>query len=274
MNAMTPTPSGEESAPTLHIDDGHAVIALRRPLRRNRLDDGDLGTLVAHAHRLAGLPASDVRVVRLEAEGPVFSAGYDLAGLQADPVGGPRRFDEAVRALAALPQPTVCRLQGPVHGGAGELALACDFRIGTPEVTLQVPAARIGLHYLPGGLERFAQAVGLPATRRIFLAAEPLQADELLRIGYLDTCVEARQLDDEVHRWCRRLASAAPLAVRGMKAALGRWAAGRAVATAEPSAPDEGAQGQAAVEACARSEDLQEGLAAAAARREPLFEAR
>ena len=45
-------------------------------------------------------------------------------------------------------------LNGAVIGGAAELSLACDFRIGVDDMKLMVPAARIGIHYEPAGLRR------------------------------------------------------------------------------------------------------------------------
>lgn len=261
-----PPPTALSGPPTLHIDGSRATIALNRPGQRNRLDDGDLQALVDHAQALAGPAGEGVRVVRLLAQGPVFCAGYDLQALQADPAGGPLRFDAAVRALAALPQPTVCRLHAPLFGGAAELALACDFRLGTPACTLQVPAARIGLHYLPAGLARFTARVGAAAARRIFLLALPMHADELLRIGYLDACVADDALDAELERWCVQLEGAAPLAVRGMKRSLD--------AIAQPEGAPPAAQRLQAVAQCAASDDLRVGLAAARQRRAAVFRAR
>ena len=78
-----------------------------------------------------------------------------------------------------------------MFGGATDLALACDFRVGVHGMVLRMPAARIGLHYYPSGLRRYVSRLGVSAAKRLFLLAETLPADELLRIGYLDRCVAA-----------------------------------------------------------------------------------
>lgn len=260
--AVSALEDAPDTPPVLSVDGAVATLRLNRPARRNRLGDDDLAALRAAFEAVTANPS--VRVLVLAAGGPVFCAGYDLAALDGDRGDGPRRFEATVMALEAVPQPTICRLHGPVHGGATDLALACDFRIGTPAVALRMPAARIGLHYYPSGLARFAAKLGIAAAKRLFLAAPTLDADTLLRIGYLDACVDVDRLDDEVAAWSAALAAGAPLAVQGMKRALDDWAAGRF----EP------AEVEARAAACAASDDLREGLAALRERREPRFSGR
>jgi enoyl-CoA hydratase len=247
--------------PTLTLGgDGAAVLRLNRPQHLNRLHREDLVVIEQHLARLAGEPAP--RVLVLTGSGRAFCAGFHIGEL--DGSDDPQRFERMVDALEALPMPTIARLNGSVYGGATDLALACDFRIGVTGMELRMPAARLGLHYYPNGLRRFVTRLGLPAAKRMFLLAESVPADELLRIGYLDTLVAAQELDAEVERFAALLAANAPLAVRGMKRSL-----------------DEIARGQFDTERlrareaeCAASADLREGLAAFAARRAPRFDGR
>jgi enoyl-CoA hydratase/carnithine racemase len=126
---------------------------------------------------------------------------------------------------------------------------------------LRMPAARLGLHYYASGLQRYVSRLGLGAAKRLFLLAETVAAEELLRIGYLDALVPAAQLDAEVDAVAAPLAANAPLAVRGMKQSLNEIA--RCAFDLQALRDREAA--------CAGSADLREGLAAFAARREPTF---
>jgi enoyl-CoA hydratase/carnithine racemase len=47
-------------------------------------------------------------------------------------------------------------------------------------------AGGLGLHYYPSGLQRYVERLGLGAAKRLFLLAETLGGEELLRMGYLD----------------------------------------------------------------------------------------
>ncbi len=240
---------------------GRATITLNRPQHLNRLHREDLLALQAHIATLAADPT--LRVVVLTGHGRVFCAGFNLQELEEQGAGGsdPQLFERTVDALEALPVPTVCRLNGSVYGGATDLALACDFRIGVQGMELRMPAARLGLHYYPSGLQRYVSRLGLQAAKRLFLLAEAVSADELLRIGYLDTLAAPEALDDAVERSAQALLQGAPLALHGMKLSLndvGRGATDAATL-------------QQRVQRCADSADLQEGLAAFAARRPPRF---
>ena len=116
----------------------------------------------------------------------------------------------------------------------------------------------------PGTTPRFTlQLYGAGHVGRAIVAllAETVPADELLRIGYLDALVPAARLDAEVDALADALAAGAPLALRGMKQSLNDIARGEFDL---PRLSEREAL-------CAASDDLREGLAAFAAKREPVF---
>jgi len=254
------------SPPQLHLQQGRATLTLNRPARHNRLEVADLLALQRHFATLQADPM--LRLLVITASGPSFSAGFhigDMADSADAASAGPQLFEQTVDALAALSVPTICRFNGSVYGGATDLALACDFRIGLRGMVLRMPAARIGLHYYPSGLQRYVARLGLAAAKRLFLLAETVSDSELLALGYLDHLADTpAQLDAEVERIAALLAAGAPLALRGMKASLNDIASGQ---------PDLAVLRQREA-LCAASADLQEGLAAMAAKRAPSFNGR
>ncbi len=262
-----PGPSIATSAgtPVLDIVDGCATITLNRPAQHNRLHVEDLLTLQQHFSALQA--NSTLQVMVLTGNGPSFCSGFNLGEMDEPvlaPGDGPRLFEQTVQALEALALPCVCRLNGSVYGGAIDLGLACDFRIGVDTMSARMPAARLGLHYYPSGLRRYVSRLGLAAAKRMFLLAQDLTAEELLRIGYLDRMVGAGRLDGEVQSVVDALRAGAPLALRGMKASLNEIARGDY---------DLAALRQREV-LCAASDDLREGKAAHAERRRPRIQGR
>jgi enoyl-CoA hydratase/carnithine racemase len=254
--------SAGEGPPLLAFDSpGRATITLNRPRHLNRLHREDLLALQAHLEQVAAMP--ELRVLVLSGRGRAFCAGFNLEELkEADAAGAdPQLFERTVDALEALPVPTIARLNGSVFGGATDLALACDFRVGVHGMQLRMPAARLGLHYYPSGLRRYVSRLGLAAAKQLFLLAETVDGAELLRLGYLDKWVAPEALDAQVQAWADALCAGAPLALAGMKQSLDEIAGGRA----DP------ARLRARESGCAASQDLQEGLAAFAARRTPVF---
>jgi enoyl-CoA hydratase len=264
-------PSETEGMPRLAFDaPGRATITLNRPRHLNRLHREDLLALQGHIARLAG--DATLRVLVLTGRGRLFCAGFNIDELgegargtaRAAATDDPQLFERTVDALEALPVPTIARLNGSVFGGATDLALACDFRVGVTGMELRMPAARLGLHYYPSGLQRYVSRLGLSAAKRLFLLAETITGEELLRLGYLDALVEPVALDPAIEEIATSLLAGAPLALQGMKQSLNEVARGDLV-------PARLREREAR---CAASADLREGLAAFTQRRTPRFEGR
>lgn len=211
-------------APLLEMAGHVARITLRRPRQANRLAVDDLATLRG---LLDVVNASEaVRVLVLAGEGRHFCSGFDLGALGAIDAGA--RFGELADALEAVRPITVARLHGGVYGGAADLALACDFRLGAPAVEMFVPAARIGLHFYAGGLQRFVNRLGLATAKQVLLAGRTLDAQALLGCGYLDQLLpDVPALDAAVQALVDELLGMAPLALLPMKQHLNAIAADR-----------------------------------------------
>ncbi len=257
----------EPGPPVLQLEGHRATLTLQRPQHGNRLHREDLRALHRHLQQVAANP--ELRVLVLAAGGRHFCTGFHLGELEeakdSEAAGqDPQAFERLVDLLEALPLPTVARLQGGVYGGATDLALACDFRVGVRGMVLRMPAAGLGLHYYPSGLQRYVSRLGLNAAKRLFLLADTVDAGTLLQMGYLDRLVEAGALDAEVDALAAALAANAPLAVQGMKQSLNEIARGDADL---PRLRQREAR-------CAASADLAEGLAAWAAQRSPRFSGR
>jgi enoyl-CoA hydratase len=219
------------SPPLFEFDGGRATIRLNRPKHLNRLQLEDLDTLQRLFDRIEADPA--VRVMVLTGTGRAFSAGYDLnsvaerAASDVEQQSAGSAFEVVVNRLEDLGVPTICRLNGGVYGGATDLALACDFRIGVDSCEMFMPAARLGLHYYKSGIQRYVSRLGVDNAKKLFLTAQKIDAAEMLRIGYLTAMVPAAAFDVEVDRLAGILAGNAPVAMRGMKRAINEFARGR-----------------------------------------------
>src|SRR3546814_19876328 len=87
-----------------------------------------------------------------------------------------------------------------------------------------MPAAKLGLHFYPGGMSRYISRLGLNQAKRLFLTAEKIEAEEMLRIGFLTDLVEAEGLTERVDELTGMLAAMAPIALLGIKKHLNRIA--------------------------------------------------
>ncbi len=250
--------------PRFHDEGGIARITLARPAHRNRLENQDLSRLLELFHRIDG--DRSIRVVVLSADvlpgRPVFSAGYNTGefdGARHD-VG----FEDVAQALERLRPVTLCALNGSVYGGATDFVLACDLVIGVEGIEMRMPAAALGLHYYPSGLQRYVSRLGVSVAKRAFLTALPLDAQTLLRVGYLQELVPAAQFDDRVCALAAHVAGLAPLALESLKQSLNELARG------EFDLQRLAARAQATLD----SDDFAEGRQAFADRRAPVWKGR
>lgn len=215
--------------PMMTVDGPVARIELRRPKYANRIEPSDLTTLLGFFDALKN--DLQVRAVVLQGQGRYFSAGYDIgqvADIAAQHPEGTidNPFEAIVEGLEALPQVTIARLHGGVYGGSTDLALACDFRVGTSSTEMFMPAAALGLLYYPSGIKRFVSRLGINEAKRLFLLGEKVSASEMLRIGFLTELVEADALDGRIEHLAQRAATLAPLALRETKRTMNAFARG------------------------------------------------
>jgi enoyl-CoA hydratase len=244
------------STPELVIDGAVATITLRRPAQANRLSADDLECIAAQVAQVNGNPG--VLVLQLRSTGKYFCSGYDIAS-----IGGGRKVDFAavVDAVEEARPVTIAVLHGGVYGGATDLALACDFRVGAPDIDMFMPAARLGLHYYQSGLERYVTRLGLDNAKLLFLTAQKIGAAQMRQIGYLTHLAADAGIDQEVAALTQACASMAPIPLIGMKHHLNRIARG----TLDTAAL------QADMRRAYESADLREGQAAWAEKRAPKF---
>lgn len=233
-------------------------LRLNKPEVHNSLGRSDMLAMKVCLNEIA--EDSSVRVLVVTGTGDkTFCAGAALNELSAGEISGDS-FQVVSRMLAGLDIPTICAINGNVFGAGVELALSCDFRIGVTGSRMRVPAAALGLCYPVEGIQRFVERLGPNVTKRLLIAADQLDADELLSIGFLDHLVPASLLAGKSESLAGQIAELAPLAVRAMK---------KIVASA--SGLSISAEAEELSQQCLVSEDLQEGFAAQKEKRKPVF---
>lgn len=182
-----------------------AVVTLARPDKLNALT-------VEARRRLAEIvrgygDGETVRGIVLTGEGRAFSAGEDLTA-------APQTYDEVreafetfhdiTRAILATRVPVVAAVNGLAVGGASEITLCCDARIGTRATEHYQPENRRGLTISNASSMLLTRLVGNHAIRMV-LGSPRIGADEALRIGLLDDLVEPAELVgravDTVRAW-------------------------------------------------------------------------
>jgi enoyl-CoA hydratase/carnithine racemase len=249
-----------------------ARLTISNPERRNALDHEILDAIAEALPQLS--QGIETRCVLITGAPPLFSAGYDIAGIPDESferdaealVAHP--FHAAMEAIARHPWPTVAAINGHCLGGGLELAITCDLRICAAGAKLGMPPAKLGLIYGHTGLRKFLDTIGLAATKELFLTGRSLDAERAERIRLVNWVVGDAELEDAAVAMAAAIAGNAPLSMRGNKHAID-------LLNANPELTDQQEAGLVALrESCFSSEDFREGIRAFAEKRPPQWTGR
>lgn len=131
---------------------GIALITLSRPAKRNALSRQFLQELNDAIDTVQNEPR--VRLLILDAEGPVFCAGMDLGEMQeranqpeasAEWREDARLYRVLLEKLFHLPVPTLAVVQGAAIAGGFGLVLACDIVLAEEEAVFSLPEPKRGI---------------------------------------------------------------------------------------------------------------------------------
>ena len=83
---------------------------------------------------------------------------------------------------------TVAAIHGACAGGGLELALACDYRVASPERATRIGLPEVNLGLIPawGGSTRLPRLLGLPRALQIILRGELMPASKAMALGLID----------------------------------------------------------------------------------------
>lgn len=194
------------------IDGPIAHVTLARPEARNALNLGMCHALTA---AFEALDADEgVRVVLLDSQGPVFCAGADMkertghdeAWVRARRLAAFRAYETIERCR----KPVVALLQGPVVGSGGEIALACDFALGTPSASWRFPEPQWGT---VGATQRLQRAIGKRRAKELLFTGRAMPAEEALAAGLVARLVAGEGLGAAGAEAAAAIAKAPPLAM-------------------------------------------------------------
>jgi enoyl-CoA hydratase len=224
--------SGYEAFTTvLARKDGHVLtVSLNRPERRNAIN-GDVHAALRGILELAA-DDPDVRAIVLRGEGKAFCAGGDVntmegGGDEASPspalaVRDTLSAARMIDMLLAVPQPTVCAVQGFAMGLGATIALLCDTVVMAEDAVIADTHVNIGLVAGDGGAVLWPLLASMGAVKWYLMTGERISGVEAARLGLVLKAVPAADLDAEAQRLATKLASIAPLAARGTKETLNR----------------------------------------------------
>lgn len=253
-------------------DDGRvATITLNRPDKKNPLTFDSYAELrdLFDALRYA----SDVRVVVVRGEGGNFCSGGDVFEIiepltrmsMPELLDFTRMTGDLVKTMRRCPQPIIAAIDGICAGAGAMVALASDFRIGTPEAKTAYLFTRVGLAGADmGACGLLPRMIGQGRATELLMTGRAMSAEEGLAWGFFSALHPAAALGEAAEKLAHNLADGPWFAHTVTKTMLSQeWAMG-----IEEMIESE-AQAQAI---CMMTGDFRRAFEAFAAKQKPKFE--
>jgi 2-(1,2-epoxy-1,2-dihydrophenyl)acetyl-CoA isomerase len=210
-----------EAAAVLHVvEAGVCTITLNRPDAANALRPVDRDALVELL--LDAEARSDVRVVRLRAEGKHFCAGADVGAIRGQ--SADRRTGDAMRILLRGAQrliaavldcgkPVVAQVQGSAAGLGAHLAFACDLVVASDQARFIESFVLRGLAVDAAGAYLLPRRIGLQKAKELVFLGEALSAADAADLGLVNRVVPATELVAATDELVGRLATGPTTAI-------------------------------------------------------------
>ena len=187
-------------------ENGVCTITFNRVAKKNSIT-GDMYLALADVLQQAA-GSSDVRVVLIQGDATVFTAGNDLG----DFLNGPKPDENAppflfLQALAAFPKPIVASVCGPAVGIGTTLLLRCDLVYAGDNAMFVLPFVNLG--FCPEGASSLLlpQLMGHQRASEALLLGEPFMAEAALEVGLINRVVPPTECNTIAQAQAAKLAS-------------------------------------------------------------------
>ena len=200
---------------------GILTLTLARPERRNSLSEEMMAALQAALDDAAA--NTDVRVIVLKAEGPVFSAGHDLKEMtaaRAHEDRGRAYFTDVMGRCAKLMQtvvthraPVIAEVNGMATAAGLQLVASCDLAIAGDKARFCTPGVNIGL-FCSTPMVALTRNVSRKQAMEMLLTGEIIDAGTAREFGLVNRVVPEDYLDQVTAKYAQTIAGKSPLTLK------------------------------------------------------------
>ncbi|BDU76102.1 enoyl-CoA hydratase-related protein [Mesoterricola sediminis] len=205
-------------------------LVLDRPEVRNAFNAAMIREIGLAVAELGAAPqGQEVRLLLLDAEGPVFCAGADLATMKEQGAATPEQNLEAAREvarmfhrLASFPAPVVCAVRGAAIGGGLGLTTVSDLVLAEPTAAFATSEVLLGI--VPAVIGPYiVRKIGLANAAPLMLTGRRIRGAEALALGLVQRLAEPPgTFDEALTRLVRECLAAGPRAARATRELLRR----------------------------------------------------
>ena len=187
------------------------TLTLARPEKRNAFTPTMVNE-IDHALKVAN-EDKQVRLVIINAEGPIFCAGMDLKAFNNPEQDNPNPYIQNKdislgEAVSQLNKPSIALVEGNVIAGGFLIILECTYVLTKPEVKFSLPEVKIGIFPFQV-LASLLKVMPQNKAMDLCISGLPFSVDKAIGLGIVHNFWEEKTLNDLVEN----ITLNAPLAI-------------------------------------------------------------
>ena len=201
--------------------DGISRIKLSEPSTYNALSSKTLESLINIFKNLNN--ENETKVIIIEGSGKGFSAGHDLKEIRS--LKSKSKYNKLFNLCSKLmlgiidgKKPVIAKVHGAAFAAGCQLVASCDLAVSSDDATFATPGVNIGL-FCSTPMVAVSRKVSRKKTMKMILTGDPIDAKYAKEIGLINDHYPLAQLEDEVLKLAKKIASKSNLTIKiGKKA--------------------------------------------------------
>ena len=199
-----------------HINKDIASITINESKTYNALSFKNLGDLIKAFKNLDG--DKNTKVIIVEGSGKGFSAGHNLK--EVSRLKKKEKYQKLFNLCSKLmlqivegKKPVIAKVHGAAFAAGCQLVASCDLAYSTNDAIFATPGVNIGL-FCSTPMVAVSRKVNRKIVMKMLLTGDPIKAKYAKEIGLINDCFAKSQLDKEVLKVAKIIASKSKLTIK------------------------------------------------------------
>ena len=193
-----------------------ARVIINEPKTYNSLSYKNLKDLINVLKKLD--KDKKVKVIILEGAGKGFSAGHNLKEVK--DLKKKERYKKLFNLCSKLmlqivegKKPVIAKVHGAAYAAGCQLVASCDLAYSTKEALFATPGVNIGL-FCSTPMVAVSRKINRKPMMKMLLTGEPIKANYAREIGLINDCFSKSELNNEVIKVAKKIASKSNLTIK------------------------------------------------------------
>ena len=198
------------------INDSVTSIIIDEPKTYNALSFKNLSDLIKAFTKLD--KDKNTKVIIIEGTGKGFSAGHNLKEVRS--LQKKEKYQKLFNLCSKLmlqivegKKPVIAKVHGAAFAAGCQLVASCDLAYSTNDAVFATPGVNIGL-FCSTPMVAVSRKINRKTMMQMLLTGEPIKADFAKQIGLINNYFPKKNLDKEVLKIAKQIASKSNLTIK------------------------------------------------------------